>query len=161
MFMKSEGAMSSKVFCRPVAVLAARIKTLLTCASPRAFTVSLVSIALCSDGVLHGSSAQSAAPQAAGGSTLPAVTVTADAPKPRPRPRANPVRRADRGAPANERAKLQAEATPTAAGPGALPRTYAGGHVARGGQVGLLGNKDFMDTPFNITSFTAKKIEDQ
>ncbi|WP_420887840.1 TonB-dependent receptor [Bradyrhizobium yuanmingense] len=153
--------MSSKVFCRPVAVLAARIKTLLTCASPRAFTVSVLSIALCSDGVLHGSSAQSAAPQAAGGGTLPAVTVTADAPKPRARPRANPVRRAGRGAPANERAKLQAEATPTAARPGALPRTYAGGQVARGGQVGLLGNKDFMDTPFNITSYTAKKIEDQ
>ncbi|XUJ33810.1 TonB-dependent receptor plug domain-containing protein [Bradyrhizobium japonicum] len=25
----------------------------------------------------------------------------------------------------------------------------------------MLGNKDFMDTPFNITSYTAKKIEDQ
>ncbi|MBJ7404859.1 MAG: TonB-dependent receptor plug domain-containing protein, partial [Bradyrhizobium sp.] len=33
--------------------------------------------------------------------------------------------------------------------------------MARGGQIGLLGNKDFMDTPFNITSYTAKKIEDQ
>ncbi|WP_244429925.1 TonB-dependent receptor plug domain-containing protein, partial [Bradyrhizobium liaoningense] len=42
-----------------------------------------------------------------------------------------------------------------------MPPTYAGGQVARGGQVGLLGNKDFMDTPFNITSYTAKKIEDQ
>ncbi|TCU67403.1 iron complex outermembrane receptor protein [Bradyrhizobium sp. R2.2-H] len=153
--------MSSKVLCRPVAVVAARIKTLLTCASPRAFAVSVVSIVVCSDGVLHGTSAQSAAPKAAGGSTLPAVTVTADAPKPRVRPRANPVRRAGRGAPANDRAKLQAEANPTAARPGALPPTYAGGQVARGGQVGLLGNKDFMDTPFNITSYTAKKIEDQ
>lgn len=121
----------------------------------------MVSIALCSDGVLHGTSAQSAAPEAAGGSTLPAVTVTADAPKPRVRPRANPARSAGRGAPANDRAKLQAEATPTVARPGALPPTYAGGQVARGGQVGLLGNKDFMDTPFNITSYTAKKIEDQ
>jgi len=162
MFMKSEaGAMPSRVICRPVAVLAARIKTFLMCSSPRAFAVSVVSIALFSDGLLHGTDAQSAVPETERGSTLPAVTVTADAPKPRARPRSNPGRRAGRSAPANERAKLQAEATPTAARPGALPPSYAGGQVARGGQVGLLGNKDFMDTPFNITSYTAKKIEDQ
>jgi len=131
------------------------------CSSPRAFAVSVVSIALFSDGLLHGTDAQSAVPETERGSTLPAVTVTADAPKPRARPRSNPGRRAGRSAPANERAKLQAEATPTAARPGALPPSYAGGQVARGGQVGLLGNKDFMDTPFNITSYTAKKIEDQ
>lgn len=160
MFMKSVVAMSSKVI-RPVDVLAARIKTFLTCASGKAFAVSVVSIAWCGDGVLHGASAQSAAPEAAGGSTLPAVTVTADAPKPRVRTRAHPVRRAGRSAPANDRAKLQGDADPTAARPGALPPTYAGGQVARGGQIGLLGNKDFMDTPFNITSYTAKKIEDQ
>ncbi|WGS23701.1 MULTISPECIES: TonB-dependent receptor [unclassified Bradyrhizobium] len=56
---------------------------------------------------------------------------------------------------------MQAELTPTASRPGALPQSYPGGQVARGGQVGLLGNRDFMDTPFNITSYTAKKIEDQ
>jgi iron complex outermembrane receptor protein len=33
--------------------------------------------------------------------------------------------------------------------------------VARGGRVGVLGNRDIMDTPFNITSYTAKTIEDQ
>ncbi len=38
---------------------------------------------------------------------------------------------------------------------------YAGGQVATGGQLGLLGNKDVMDTPFNQTSFTAKKAQDQ
>lgn len=42
----------------------------------------------------------------------------------------------------------------------ALPPVYAGGQVARGGNVGVLGNKDFMDTPFSITSYTAQSIED-
>ncbi len=38
---------------------------------------------------------------------------------------------------------------------------YAGGQVARGGQLGVLGNRDIMDTPFNQTSYTSKTIEDQ
>lgn len=42
----------------------------------------------------------------------------------------------------------------------ALPQAYAGGQVARGGRLGLLGNRDFMDTPFSTTSFTDKKIAD-
>ncbi|KOF17169.1 energy transducer TonB [Ensifer adhaerens] len=41
------------------------------------------------------------------------------------------------------------------------PEDYAGGQVARGGRVGLLGDRDFMDTPFNITSYTAQTIENQ
>ena len=44
---------------------------------------------------------------------------------------------------------------------GTEPEDYAGGQVARGGRVGLLGNRDFMDTPFNITSYTAATIENQ
>ena len=35
---------------------------------------------------------------------------------------------------------------------------YAGGQVARGSRVGLLGDLDFMDTPFNTTSYTADFI---
>ena len=42
-----------------------------------------------------------------------------------------------------------------------LPPPYAGGQVATGGQLGLLGNRDVMDTPFNQTSYTAKKAQDQ
>ena len=42
-----------------------------------------------------------------------------------------------------------------------LPPPYAGGQVATGGQVGLLGNRPVMDTPFNQTSYTAKKVQDQ
>lgn len=44
--------------------------------------------------------------------------------------------------------------------PDALPQAYAGGQVARGGRIGVLGNRDIMDTPFSVTSYTAKKIED-
>jgi iron complex outermembrane receptor protein len=44
---------------------------------------------------------------------------------------------------------------------GNLPQEYAGGKVARGGKLGLLGNKDFLDTPYSQTSFTSKLIEDQ
>ena len=38
---------------------------------------------------------------------------------------------------------------------------YAGGQIARGGQVGMLGNKDVMDTPFSQTTYTNKTIQDQ
>lgn len=44
---------------------------------------------------------------------------------------------------------------------GSLPEVYAGGKVARGGQMGVLGNRDYMDAPLSITSYTAKAIEDQ
>lgn len=43
--------------------------------------------------------------------------------------------------------------------PGELPAPYAGGQLARGGRVGLLGNKDFMETPFSTTSYTRSFIE--
>jgi iron complex outermembrane receptor protein len=42
-----------------------------------------------------------------------------------------------------------------------LPPAYAGGQIARGSRVGLLGNMDFLDTPFNTTSYTAATIENQ
>lgn len=38
---------------------------------------------------------------------------------------------------------------------------YAGGQVARGGSVGILGNRDLMDTPFNQTNYTAELIQNQ
>lgn len=39
------------------------------------------------------------------------------------------------------------------------PPAYAGGQVARGGKVGMLGNRDFMDTPFSTTAYTAETIK--
>ncbi|MCW5620275.1 MAG: TonB-dependent receptor, partial [Burkholderiales bacterium] len=44
--------------------------------------------------------------------------------------------------------------------PHELPPEYAGGQVARGGRLGILGNVDVMDAPFNITSYTAQRIQD-
>ncbi|MBF0886713.1 TonB-dependent siderophore receptor [Gluconobacter sphaericus] len=44
---------------------------------------------------------------------------------------------------------------------GNLPPTLPGGEIARGGQLGLLGNRDVMDTPFNMTSYTEAFIEER
>jgi iron complex outermembrane receptor protein len=48
---------------------------------------------------------------------------------------------------------------PTTAMIGNLPSVLPGGEVARGGQLGMLGNRDVMDTPFNQTSYTEEFIE--
>lgn len=42
-----------------------------------------------------------------------------------------------------------------------VPEEFAGGQVARGGQMGVLGNQDNMSVPFTQTSYTSKVIEDQ
>lgn len=39
--------------------------------------------------------------------------------------------------------------------------SYAGGQVAKKANLGLFGDADIFDTPFNITSYTEKVIEDQ
>lgn len=55
---------------------------------------------------------------------------------------------------------IGAEAPPRPAN-GNLAPAYVGGQVATGGQLGLLGGRDVMSTPFNQTSYTAKTIQDQ
>lgn len=52
------------------------------------------------------------------------------------------------------RVEAQADST-------ALPPAYAGGQVATGGKLGMLGNRDVMDAPVSITSYTAQRVEDQ
>ena len=42
-----------------------------------------------------------------------------------------------------------------------LSKAYAGGQVARGGRLGVLGSVDMMDTPFNTMNFTQQVIQDQ
>ncbi|MDX5362956.1 MAG: TonB-dependent receptor [Pseudazoarcus pumilus] len=42
-----------------------------------------------------------------------------------------------------------------------LTPVYAGGQVARGGRVGLLGNRDTMETPFNANAYTSELMQDQ
>ena len=72
------------------------------------------------------------------------------------------------GAGAHAQPPADAEALPTViisasadASAQGLPLAYAGGQVARGGRLGLLGNVDMMDTPFNTTNYTQALIQDQ
>jgi outer membrane receptor protein involved in Fe transport len=44
---------------------------------------------------------------------------------------------------------------------GGLQEPYAGGQVARGGSLGVLGTANMMDVPFNTVNFTSRLIEDQ
>ena len=43
----------------------------------------------------------------------------------------------------------------------ASPGIYAGGQVTRKGKIGFLGDRDFMDTPFSVTTITAETIQNQ
>jgi iron complex outermembrane receptor protein len=56
--------------------------------------------------------------------------------------------------------QVQANVAPPQAEIGALPPPFAGGEVARGGRVGALGNRDYMNTPFSTTSYTHEYIRD-
>jgi iron complex outermembrane recepter protein len=53
---------------------------------------------------------------------------------------------------------VQASADASAGG---LKAPYAGGQVARGGRVGMLGSQDIMDTPFSISNYTQALIQNQ
>ncbi|RYF23058.1 MAG: TonB-dependent siderophore receptor, partial [Comamonadaceae bacterium] len=56
------------------------------------------------------------------------------------------------------------EVTVTAAAPvqpDDLSPAYAGGQVARGARLGMLGQTDVMDAPFHITSYTSRSLEDR
>lgn len=44
---------------------------------------------------------------------------------------------------------------------GKPPVAYAGGQVATGGRLGMLGDTDFMNAPFSITSYTSQRLEGQ
>ncbi|MBQ0742511.1 MAG: TonB-dependent receptor, partial [Pseudomonas sp.] len=55
---------------------------------------------------------------------------------------------------------MEVRASADASAEGLRP-AYAGGQVARGGRVGVLGNRDNMETPFALTSYTQMLIQDQ
>ncbi|HWT17717.1 MAG TPA: TonB-dependent receptor [Variovorax sp.] len=57
-------------------------------------------------------------------------------------------------------ATITVEASADASAEG-LTKPYAGGQVARGGRVGILGNQDMMSTPFSSTNYTNELIQDQ
>jgi iron complex outermembrane recepter protein len=97
---------------------------------------------------------------------LPPVTV--DAPtRPRvrqtsQRPQTSTTRVQRRvAAPAPRRVEPVPYLVPSTGTLGAPPAPYAGGQVATGGSLGLLGNRSVMDTPFNQTNYTAELIQNQ
>jgi len=57
-------------------------------------------------------------------------------------------------------ATVTVEASADASAEG-LAKPFAGGQVATGGRVGILGTTNLMDTPFSITSYTNELIQDQ
>lgn len=63
-------------------------------------------------------------------------------------------------APATTLSTIEVNASADASAEG-LTAPYAGGQVARGGRVGILGNQDYMDTPFSSTNYTNELIQDQ
>ncbi|WP_442895030.1 TonB-dependent receptor [Bradyrhizobium sp. AZCC 1578] len=109
------------------------------------------------------SSAQSQTTQ--GGNSLPPVTV--DAPAQQSVRRA-PTKRSDARVRSTSR-RTTAPAAPQAetvaaqsqpSQPGVVP-AFAGGQVAQGARLGMLGNTNTMKSPFNVTSYTDKFIRDQ
>lgn len=55
--------------------------------------------------------------------------------------------------------EIKVQAAPPLSGEPTAP--YAGGQVARGARAGLLGDLDFLDAPYSITSYTSQTIRDQ
>lgn len=100
-----------------------------------------------------------------GATALPPVTV--DAPTQRLVRRA-PIKRNVAGVRSTSRRATVSDAPQTQivaaqsrpSQPGVVP-AFAGGQVAQGGRLGLLGNTDTMKSPFNMTSYTDKFIRDQ
>ncbi len=66
-------------------------------------------------------------------------------------------------APPADDAHNAGQLAPTTVSASALSDTdpAAGGQVARGGRVGMLGDKSAMETPFSVTSYTSERIENQ
>lgn len=103
------------------------------------------------------------------GTTLTPIEVIA--PRTRPATRNRTVRAAPNPHRAAVRPRSR-EATPPPAAPSppALPQTgtvgqppapYAGGQVGTGVRMGMLGNTSVLTTPFNVTGYTSKLMEDQ
>jgi len=66
----------------------------------------------------------------------------------------------DEGSGGNTLAPVEVQSSADAS-EGGLSQPYAGGQVAEGGSIGILGAQDVMDTPYNVTNYTEQLIEDQ
>ncbi|NTV73821.1 MAG: TonB-dependent receptor plug domain-containing protein, partial [Holophaga sp.] len=73
----------------------------------------------------------------------------------RRKPEAGPEERADTTL---REVKVSAQAWSK---PAETPAPHKGGQVARGARLGILGNVDLMDAPFNVTAYTEQTIVDQ
>ncbi|WP_407174758.1 TonB-dependent receptor [Bradyrhizobium sp. STM 3562] len=100
-----------------------------------------------------------------GGISLPPVTVDAPtrqsvrrAPTKR---NAAQVRSASRRAPVSGAPQVETAAVQSQPWRSGVVPAFAGGQVAQGARLGLLGNTDTMKSPFNVTSYTDKFIRDQ
>uniref|UniRef100_E6VNP4 TonB-dependent siderophore receptor n=1 Tax=Rhodopseudomonas palustris (strain DX-1) TaxID=652103 RepID=E6VNP4_RHOPX len=92
-------------------------------------------------------------------------------PQGRPRAAARPARTSQTPRRVDARPRQRDPAPPTSVFPApTLPQTatvgqppvpYAGGQVGTGARLGLLGNTSIFTTPFNVTGYTSKLIEDQ
>ena len=56
---------------------------------------------------------------------------------------------------------VQAAGSDFVAGGDRLVPAYLDGQVAHGGRLGMLGEQNAMDVPFNVIGYTAKAVEDQ
>jgi len=64
------------------------------------------------------------------------------------------------GSGGNTLAPVEVQSSASASKSG-LSEAYAGGQVAEGGSIGILGAQDVMETPYNVTNYTEQLIEDQ
>ena len=69
--------------------------------------------------------------------------------------------RAALSAPAGARDAVMPEVSVSGVQDDALPGAYAGGQIARGSRLGVLGTRDVMDTPFAATSYTEELLRNQ
>lgn len=92
-----------------------------------------------------------------GGNSLPPVTV--EAPTQQSVRRA-PTRRNDARVRSTSRRAPQAPTVAVQSQPAVVP-PFAGGQVAQGARLGMLGNTNTMKSPFSVTSYTDKLIRDQ
>lgn len=121
---------------------------------------SVVSLCLTGMGASE-SRAQSSEPR-----MLPPVSVEAPRQRPRVTRTVRPRSTAQRSAPVAPRVAEQPPAAPpttmgTTRTIGTPAPAYAGGQVAQGGTLGLLGSTNVMNVPFSTVNFTSKVIEDQ
>ncbi|WFU74345.1 TonB-dependent siderophore receptor [Bradyrhizobium sp. CB2312] len=131
-----------------------------------ALSVACVSIVLAAHPA-EAQQSQQSAPRgvAAASQDLPPVTVQSAQRRHASTPGQRKPSQASRAASsrrAASRDNLTAPAVPSlGAQRSGLPASFAGGQVARGAQLGLLGNRDYMATPFSVTSYTEQTIRDQ